>query len=82
MKITKFNKGIISSSTGSLWWGFLGVYYFQYITFVGTLEVVIHRCIWTTLILFVTTFFFNKWKLVKNVFLNKKNYLYYLFVVC
>ena len=79
MKITKFNKGIISSSTGSLWWGFLGVYYFQYITFVGTLEVVIHRCIWTTLILFVTTFFFNKWKLVKNVFLNKKK-LFILFI--
>ncbi len=79
MKITKFNKGIISSSTGSLWWGFLGVYYFQYITFVGTLEVVIHRCIWTTLILLITTFFFNKWKLVKNVFLNKKK-IFILFV--
>ena len=72
MKITKFNKGIISSSSGSLWWGFLGVYYFQYISFVGTLEVVVHRCLWTALILLITTFFFNKWKLVKNIFFNKK----------
>ena len=79
MKITKFNKGIISSSTGSLWWGFLGVYYFQYITFVGTLEVVIHRCIWTAVVLLATTFFFNKWKLVKNVFLNKKK-IFILFI--
>tara|TARA_B100000965_G_C19508664_1_gene720897 strand:- start:331 stop:1209 length:879 start_codon:yes stop_codon:yes gene_type:complete len=79
MKITKFNKGIISSSTGSLWWGVLGVYYFQYITFVGTLEVVIHRCIWTTLILLVTTFFFNKWKLVKIIFLDKTK-IFILFI--
>ena len=72
MKITKFNKGIIASSSGSLWWGVLGVYYFQYITFVGTLEVVVHRCIWTTFILLITTFFFNKWKLVKNILFDKK----------
>ena len=79
MKITKFNKGIISSSTGSLWWGFLGVYYFQYISFVGTFEVVIHRCIWTSIILLITTFFFKKWKLIKKIILNKKK-LFILFI--
>ena len=67
MKITSFNKGIIASSSGSLWWGFIGTYYFQYITFVGTLEVVVHRCIWTTLILLITTTFFNKWHLLKKI---------------
>ena len=67
MKITDFNKGIISSSLGSFWWGFLGTYYFQYITFIGTIEVVVHRCIWTTLILLITTIFF---KLNKDLKLN------------
>jgi len=72
MKITKFNKGIISSSLGSLWWGVIGTYYFQYITFVGTFEVVVHRCLWTFLILLITTSFFNKWKFFKKIIFNKK----------
>ena len=75
MKITNFNKGIIASSSGSLWWGFLGTYYFQYITFVGTLEVVAHRCIWTTLILLITTTFLNKWYLLKKIISDKKKLL-------
>ena len=72
MKISNFNKGILSSSFGSLWWGFLGTYYFQYISFVGTLEVVIHRCLLTVIILVTTTFFFNKWYLIKKIILDKK----------
>ena len=75
MKITKFNKGILSSSLGSFWWGFLGTYYFQYITFVGTIEVVVHRCIWTTLMLLITTTFFNKWQLFKKYIFDKKKLL-------
>ena len=75
MKITNFNKGIIASSSGSLWWGFLGTYYFQYITFVGTFEVVVHRCIWTTLILLITTTFLNKWHLLKKIISDKKKLL-------
>ena len=75
MKITDFNKGIISSSLGSFWWGFLGTYYFQYITFIGTIEVVVHRCVWTTLILLITTTFFNKWHLFKKYIVDKKKLL-------
>ena len=75
MKITNFNKGIIASSSGSFWWGFLGTYYFQYITFVGTLEVVVHRCIWTTLILLITTTFLNKWHLIKKIISDRKKLL-------
>ena len=75
MKITDFNKGIISSSLGSFWWGFLGTYYFQYITFVGTIEVVVHRCIWTSLMLLITTTFFNKWNLLKKIIIDKKKLL-------
>ena len=70
--VTNFNKGIISSSVGSFWWGFIGTYYFQYISFVGTFEVVVHRCIWTALILLITTTFFNKWHLFKEIIINKK----------
>ena len=75
MKITDFNKGIISSSLASFWWGFIGTYYFQYITFVGTIEVVVHRCIWTSLMLLITTTFFNKWHLLKKIIFDKKKLL-------
>ena len=75
MKITDFNKGIIYSSLGSFWWGFIGTYYFQYITFVGTIEVVVHRCIWTSLMLLITTTFFNKWHLLKKIIFDKKKLL-------
>tara|TARA_B100001964_G_scaffold136785_1_gene150968 strand:- start:553 stop:1431 length:879 start_codon:yes stop_codon:yes gene_type:complete len=75
MKITDFNKGIISSSLGSFWWGFIGTYYFHYITFIGTIEVVVHRCVWTTLVLLITTTFYNKWHLFKKYIFNKKTLL-------
>ena len=70
-----FNKGIIYSSLGSFWWGVIGTYYFQYISFIGTFEVVVHRCIWTTLILFVTTFLFGKWSIFKKILSDKKTAL-------
>ena len=70
-----FNKGIIYSSLGSFWWGVIGTYYFQYISFIGTFEVVVHRCIWTTLILFVTTFLFGKWSIFKKVLSDIKTTL-------
>ncbi len=70
-----FNKGIISSSLGSFWWGVLGTYYFQYISFIGTFEVVVHRCIWTALILLVTTFLFGKWTIFKKILSDKKTAL-------
>ena len=72
MKISNFTKGIISSSFGSFYWGFFGTIYFQYISFIGTLEVVVHRSIWTFLILLLTTTLFNKWLSFKEIFLNKK----------
>ena len=78
MKISNFNKGIISSSSGSFWWGFLGTYYFQFISFIGTLEVVAHRSFWTCIILLATTTFFKKWNLFKKVFLDKKKILFLL----
>jgi len=60
--MTNFNKGIISTTCGSLWWGFLGVFYFKHFAYIGHIELVIHRCLWTTLFLFITSFYFKKWK--------------------
>ena len=74
MKIRNFNKGILSSSLGSFWWGFFGTYYFQYISFIGTIEIVVHRSIWTCLILLFTTTFFKKWNLFKKILFNRKNF--------
>ena len=73
MNTNEFKNGVISATLGSLWWGVLGTYFFQFITFVGTLEVVVHRCIWTSFILFLTTLIFKKWHLLKINLINKKN---------
>ncbi|WP_440697469.1 EamA family transporter RarD [Candidatus Pelagibacter sp. HIMB1709] len=74
-----FNKGLFLAGFGSFWWGFFGVLYFKYITFIGYIELVIHRCLWTTLTLIVTTFLFSKWDIFFSTIKNKKN-LIYLFV--
>ena len=75
MKLTNFSKGIISTSAGSFFWGFLGTIYFQYITFIGVFEVVAHRSFWTCIILLITTSLFKKWDLFKKILFNKTNVL-------
>jgi len=79
MKISNFTKGLIFSSTGSFFWGFLGTIYFQYISFIGFFEVVVHRSIWTLIILLITTTLFKKWKLFKNIFYDKKKIIVLFF---
>jgi chloramphenicol-sensitive protein RarD len=74
-----FNKGLFLAGFGSFWWGFFGVLYFKYITFIGYIELVIHRCLWTTLTLLVTTFLFSKWDIFFSIIKTKKN-LIYLFI--
>ena len=74
-----FNKGIIAASCGSFWWGVLGTYYFQYISYVGTFEVVMHRSIWTALILLFTTIFYSKWKSLIIILKDQKK-LFILFI--
>ena len=71
----QFNKGLLLTSFGSFWWGFIGVIYFKYLDFIGFVEVVIHRCVWTAITLIFTTFIFKKWKIFFIIFLNKKNLL-------
>ena len=74
----EFNKGLLLAGFGSFWWGFLGVLYFKYITFIGHIELVVHRCLWTTFTLIITTFLFSKWYIFFDIIKNKK-YLIYLF---
>ena len=69
----QFNKGLLLTSIGSFWWGFIGVLYFQYLSFIGHIELVVHRCIWTTVMLILTTTYFVKWKIFFKIYINKKN---------
>ena len=72
MKISNFTKGLISTSTGSFFWGFIGTIYFQYISFIGFWEVVVHRSLWTLFILLITTTLLNKWKVFINILFDIK----------
>ena len=75
----QFNKGLLLTSLGSFWWGFIGVIYFQYVSFIGYIELVVHRCLWTAVMLLFTTTIFSKWSLFKKIIKNK-NYLLGLFI--
>ena len=73
-----FNKGLLLAGFGSFWWGFIGVLYFKYIAYIGHVELVVHRCLWTTFTLVISTFLFSKWDIFFKTIKNKK-YLIYLF---
>ena len=74
-----FNKGLLLTSLGSFWWGFIGVIYFELVAFIGHIELVVHRCLWTAVMLIITTSFFSKWKLFFEISKNKMN-LFGLFI--
>ena len=75
----EFNKGLLLAGLGSFWCGFFGVLYFKYITFIGHIELVVHRCLWTTFTLVVTTFLFSKWHIFFNIIKSKRNLIYLFF---
>lgn len=75
----EFNKGLILAGFGSFWWGFFGVIYFKYIAYIGHIELVVHRCLWTAFTLILTTFFFSKWNIFFKILKVKSN-LFYLFI--
>ena len=77
MNKQNFNKGLFLTAAGSFWWGFFGVMYFKYISFAGHIEVVVHRSLWTTVTLLLTTIFFSKWNIFKKIISNK-NELFFL----
>ena len=67
-----FNKGLLLTSLGSFWWGFIGVIYFEYVSFIGHVELVVHRCLWTAVMLLITTTAFSKWKIFLKEIKDKK----------
>ena len=74
--MSSFNKGILFIILGSFWWGVIGVIYFRYVSFVGSIELVLHRVIWTAVMLIITTIYLSKWSQIKKILKNKKNFLY------
>ncbi len=72
MNKKNFNKGVLLTSLGSFWWGFFGVIYFKYISFAGHIEVLIHRSVWTTIVLLFTISLFSKLNIFKKIFSDKK----------
>ena len=75
----EFNKGLLLTGFGSFWWGFFGVIYFKYIAYIGHIELVVHRCLWTAAMLIITTSFFSKWHIFFKIIKNKKE-LFFLFI--
>ena len=67
-----FNKGLLLTSLGSFWWGFIGVIYFEYVAFIGHIELVVHRCLWTAVMLIFTTSFLSKWRIFFEEIKDKK----------
>ena len=78
-KNNNFNKGIFLTAAGSFWWGLIGVIYFKYIAFAGHIEVVIHRSLWTTVMLILTSIVFSKYNKITNIIRNKKYVLVLFF---
>ena len=70
--MNKFNKGIFSTFIGSFWWGFIGVFYFKYISFINPMEVVSHRVLWTIFFLFVYIILKGRLNLILSTLRNKK----------
>ena len=79
MKNQNFNKGLTLTALGSFWWGVIGVVYFKYISFAGPVEVVIHRCVWSSVVLIITTFYFSKWNIFFEILSNKKKLILLFF---
>ena len=74
--MSSFNKGILYIIIGSFWWGVIGVIYFRSMSFVGSIELVLHRVIWTAVMLILTTYYFSKWSQIKTLLKIKKNLFY------
>ena len=74
--MSSFNKGIIFIIIGSFWWGVIGVIYFSSLSFVGSIELVLHRVLWTALMLALTTLYLSKWNKIKKILYNKKSLIY------
>ena len=68
----KYLEGSFLTVGASLWWGVIGVIYFKFVSFANPIELVIHRTIWTAVILVITTYYLAKWNLFFSIFKNIK----------
>ena len=66
----KYLDGSLLAIGASLWWGVIGVIYFKFVSFASPIELVIHRTIWTAVILVITTFYFAKWNFFLRLFIS------------
>ena len=57
----KLFEGSLYTVGASLWWGIIGVIYFKFVSFASPIELTIHRTLWTSLLLVITTTHFKKW---------------------
>ena len=76
----QFNKGLLLAGFGSFWWGFFGVIYFKYIAYIGHIELVVHRCLWTAFTLILTTFFFSKWNIFFKIVKKKIKFILFIYL--
>jgi len=67
--------GIFYGASASLWWGIIGVFYFKSVSYVGPIELVVHRTIWTAFLLIIITSLYSKWSLVFSILRNRKKTL-------
>ena len=75
----KLFEGSLFTVGASLWWGILGVIYFKFVSFASPIELTIHRTIWTTLLLIITTTYFKKWPEFRKV-CKSLSKLFFLFL--
>ncbi len=79
MKQSQFKIGSIYACIGSLWWGIFGTIFFKYVSYMGAIEVTVHRLIWTFFILFISTLLFKKNNIFFKILKQKKNILILFF---
>ena len=72
-------KGSLFTVGASLWWGVIGVLYFKFVSFASALELVIHRTIWTALLLVAITSYFSNWSEFNKI-VNKKINIFIFFI--
>ena len=72
-------KGSLFTIGASLWWGVIGVLYFKFVSFASALELVIHRTIWTALLLVAITSYFSNWSEFNKI-VNKKINIFIFFI--
>ena len=68
----KIFSGILFATSGSFWWGILGVFYFKSIAFVSPIELVVHRTVWSALTLSITISIYGKWSEVFKLLKKKR----------